>query len=253
MLHGSRDRTALTPRASISAALWLGLALALVAPVSGVQAQSPSLRDRLLGWRNQNDPAVARYTAQGVPRFTLDRTGARHMLRFDNNSEVWVLSVAAGPRGDIIYRNDVGQTVLRAGRMGGLTIYSPSTPAGVPAALAGRAQAIAPMAPMSRGDFALHLIGLSNRAGSVIRRLLVFDAPRVGEAGRPVAADAATLAQNLVLRTDAPVRVIRLVEGSRPDAVLANGILIVTFVPGQGYAGRPSSARMARAIQVGRR
>nr|QQZ52104.1 DUF4908 domain-containing protein [Phenylobacterium glaciei] len=43
----------------------------------------------------------------------------------------------AAPRGDIIYKNDLGEPVLRATRLGGLTLFTPDRPGGTAAALAG--------------------------------------------------------------------------------------------------------------------
>jgi len=39
-----------------------------------------------------------------------------------------------------------------------------------------------------------------------------------------------------------------LAEGDKPGATLRNGALIVTYAPGQGMAGRPSSKRIVKVV-----
>ena len=71
--------------------------------------------------------------------FILDRSGRHPLLRFDRRDETWVLRPSAAPRGDVIYRNDAGDQVLRVTPSGGMTVYTPRAPGGSPASFSGAA------------------------------------------------------------------------------------------------------------------
>ena len=103
--------------------------------------QQQSLRDRILGPRTQyREVAVVRFSSQGGPAFVLDQTSNRPLLRFDGSNEIWVLRPSAGLRGDIYYRNDVGEVMLRTNRLGGVTLYTGAAPNGLPCAVVGEAR-----------------------------------------------------------------------------------------------------------------
>ena len=51
----------------------------------------------------KHDAAVARYRSEDGTGFIVDRSTARPLLRFDDSPEIWALSAARGPRGDMIY------------------------------------------------------------------------------------------------------------------------------------------------------
>ena len=56
--------------------------------------------------------------------------------------EVWALSRSRGPRGDIIYKNDISEPMLRATKLGGMTVFTPKHPDGAAAALVGSAMPV---------------------------------------------------------------------------------------------------------------
>ena len=59
-------------------------------------------------------------------------------MKFEDSPEVWVLLAAARrPRGDMIYKNDLGEPVLRATRLGGVTVFTDQRPGAGRPALAG--------------------------------------------------------------------------------------------------------------------
>ena len=66
------------------------------------------------------------------------------MLRVDWRDETWVLRPTAAPRGDVIYRNDAGDQLLRVTPGGGMTVYTPLAPGGSPASLSGPGQSLSP-------------------------------------------------------------------------------------------------------------
>src|SRR6478609_2586857 len=115
-----------------------GLTAAAVLGVSLPACAQPSLRFTPFGdSRGAANPPVARYMAGEGKSFILDRSAdsSEALLKFDDSPEVWVLEPSPGPGGVTIYRNDVGEPVVRVTRLGGVTLYTPRTPEGMPASL----------------------------------------------------------------------------------------------------------------------
>ena len=82
-------------------------------------------------------PPVARYVIDEGGAFVIDNRDVRHpMLKFEDSPEVWVMSTSRGPRGDVLYKNDLGEPMLRATRLGGMTVFTDKRPGGSAAALA---------------------------------------------------------------------------------------------------------------------
>jgi hypothetical protein len=77
-------------------------------------------------------PPTGRYVSDGGQAFIIDSSGMRPLLRFDQSAEIWVLRPTPAPRGDIIYRNDNGDQILRVTADGGITLYTTRTPQGSP-------------------------------------------------------------------------------------------------------------------------
>ncbi|CAN7553614.1 DUF4908 domain-containing protein [Phenylobacterium sp. LjRoot225] len=225
-------------------------------------AAPENLRQGLFGHegfesRQFRAPPVARYVSEDGDGFVVDRTQAgRVLLKFDNSPEVWALQAKPGPRGDTIYKNDLGESVLRATRLGGVTIFTDQRPSGSAAALSGasnplRLQPLGPQALLER------LAQSSARASRAARRLISFNADAT-PASSALIADAAAVASEAVARMarrpDAAqilsrVRQVRLEEGRRPGVQLSGGRLQITVAPAQGLAGRPSSERIVAAAE----
>lgn len=238
----------------------VGVALSVFA--SSAYAGPPeSLREHLFG-RPPSDgrvsaaPPVARYVSEDGDAFVLDRSQGRPFLKFDNSPEVWVLQPQPGPRGDVIYKNDLGEPVVRATRLGGVTVFTDQRPEGSAAALAGggdplRLAVLGPQALLER------LAQASARASRAARRLIPFNADAT-PASSAIIADAAIVASEAVVRLArvaegrailARIRHVELVEGKKPQAKLGkSGSLQITVAPAQGLAGRPSSERIAAAV-----
>jgi len=231
-----------------------GFAMALPAVAAPL-----SLREGLFGegrhdGRRFSAPPVARYVVEDGGGFILDRSTPRPMVKFENSAEVWVLQPHPAPRGDIIYKNDLGQPILRATRLGGLTVFTPDRPSGAPAARAGgsnplRLPVLGPEALLQR------LAQASARASRAARRLIPFEADASPETA-PLVADAALVAAEAVVRMSAQpggraalsgVNKVTLVEGRRPGASLRAGVILITITPEDGMAGRPSSERIVAA------
>lgn len=237
------------------AVLALVLALAATAP-----ARALDLRDLFGGPRSYDGrvaeaPPVARYVSQDDDSFVLDRSGPETLLRFDGDDEIWALKSSPAARGDVVYRNDLGQLMLRATRLGGVTVFTRSRPSGVAAALEGPAPALEPRQVNSAPALLQLLANASIRAGHAVHHLVSFEAPNATHRSAPLIADAAGLCAKAIERRAhaghgalvvARTRLVRLIVGDRVEARLQHGMLEITVDPDRGLAGRPSSRRIER-------
>ena len=240
--------------AAVVAAILTLLCLGAAAPAL---ADDPSLKDLLFGDRRSESqrqappPPVARYVSETGEGFILDRSSERALMRFENSPEIWVLQPTVGPRGDILYKNDIGQVLLRATRVGGLTLFTGKRPAGASAALTG---ASTPIRLKTIGPVDLYriLLGASARASRLSKHRISFDAEAT-PASSTLIADAAILSvvalERILQRPDGPVMAARIqrvviVEGRKPEAMLRAGTLLIAVTPSLGLAGRPSSERI---------
>ncbi|HYC74346.1 DUF4908 domain-containing protein [Brevundimonas sp.] len=214
--------------------------------------QSQSLRDR-----RPSAPAlppVGRYVAESGEGFILDRSGRHPLLRFDRRDETWVLRPTAAPRGDVIYRNDAGEQVLRVTPSGGMTVYTSRAPGGSPASFSGAGRSLT---PPTLGPMLLFRLMAQRSAmvSQVVGHLVQVDLD--GDQSEALCVEALVVTTEAVIRIArsptarqyvAELRRISIVEGSRAGVTYSRGVLTVTVDPGEGMAGRPSSARVIRAI-----
>jgi hypothetical protein len=250
------------------AALACGLAAALaLGQTAG--ARPFTLGDALFGPQAEQDsqkpPPVARYIDEdGDVAFVFDRSNATPLLRFDDSPEIWVLTPQPGPRGDVIYKNDVGEPVLRATRLGGMTLFTDNHPGGAAAALVGEAPALRPSAIMTPNVLLQRLAQASAHASRAAQKLVVFDAPDVTPQTASLVADAATVAAEAIgavardpngRRQLVKLNKVMLVPGRKAQAVLDKGVLKVVIAPPPAGAAhesvscRPSSRRIVVALQ----
>ncbi|MHB8529805.1 MAG: DUF4908 domain-containing protein [Caulobacteraceae bacterium] len=201
-------------------------------------------------------PPVARYRIDEGGMFTLDRSTREPLLKFEDSPEVWALSPVRGPRGDIIYRNDLGQPVLRATKLGGMTVFTSRRPAGSAASLAGPTS---PLRLTPLGPVALYqrLFQASVRSSRIAQHLIGFDAPDASPSSDALIADAAVIVvsalSNLSSRAGGKARLARIgkiafLEGGKPSINLRGEIVTITVAPSYGVAGRPSSGRILQAL-----
>jgi len=247
-----------------SAHAYLHLLVAALAAAGGLACAPQALagpevlREGLFGDRpspgRSVSPPVARYVSQDGDGFVLDRSQPRAFLKFDDSPEVWALHPQPAPRGDVIYKNDLGEPMLRATRLGGLTIFTAERPGGSPAAMSGggltlRLPAMGPQALLER------LAQASAKATRAARRLIPFEAD-ASPASSAVVADAAMVAAEAVVRMSrrpdgkgllARFKKVKLVEGRKPSAVVHGSEMRITVAPGEGLAGRPSSDKIMQA------
>jgi hypothetical protein len=239
------------------------IAAALIGVGPPALAGPSSLRDVLefQDERRAPPPPVARYMSGDGEEFVLDRSGRTALLKFDQSQEIWVLYPSAAPRGDVIYRNDIGAPVLRATKLGGLTLFTPARPSGAPAALSGGAEFLKLGGPMGAAALLQRLAQASVRASRAAQRLIPFEANGVTPGAETVYADAATVtAEGIARLTRAQdgrlalshFRKVTLSPGRKPDVSFSGGIIQIILTPNLGMAGRPSSERVAHALQSAR-
>ena len=236
--------------------------LAIASPV-GAQQSSPSLKDALLsqrgfsGSRRPPPPPVARYVSETGSAFVLDRTSPLPLLKFENSAEVWVLSPQPASRGDVIYRNEMGEPMLRATKLGGMILFTDESPNGAAAALVGKAPSIQPPSVLSPIALYQRMGQASLRASRAAQRQMPFETLQdarpetsvlIAESATVTAEAFERMARNGDRSILARITRVVLAEGHKPGATLKNGALVVTYAPGQGVAGRPSSKRIVKVI-----
>ncbi|MGV8928621.1 MAG: DUF4908 domain-containing protein [Brevundimonas sp.] len=257
--------TVRTARLPLPAAMVIAVAAAAVpllsmAPEARAQSQaniqaqqSESLRDRGVPVRNLLP--TGRYVADSGEAFILDRSGYRPLLRFDRRDETWVLRPSAAPRGDVIYRNDAGDQLLRVTPGGGMTVYTSRAPGGSPVSFTGPGPSLSPPTLGPAQIFQL-MARRSAMLSQSLGRLIEINVDTNGEA-ESLAVEALILSTDAVLRiarsptarsTLDRLRSITIVEGSRASVTYARGELRIVVAPAQGVAGRPSSARVIQAF-----
>jgi hypothetical protein len=186
----------------------------------------------------------------------LDLTQDRPLLKFENSPEVWALQPRPAPRGDTVYKNDVGEVMLRATRLGGFTVFTSHRPDGEAVAVEGPAGAPLHLAPLGPQALIDRLAQASLRASRAARHLILFDA-EASPGSSAVIADAAAVAGVAVAKiAERPAGRSRLatlhriffMEGKRAAAQVEKDTLKITVEPAMGLAGRPSSDRIAVAM-----
>lgn len=236
------------------AALLAVVAIGAAAPAHAGPADR--LRDSL--FRKPGDkvagPPIARFVSEEGRVFVLDRTQPVPMLKFEDSPEVWALAPSPAPRGDVIYRDELGEPVLRATRLGGLTLFTDSRPNGEAVSLAGGGAPLrlTPISPQALGE---RLLQASYRTGRVARRTIVFEARNVTPAGSALIGDAALVTSlafaQMAERRDGRAALsqfstVRFEEGKTPSVSLNDRVLRIVVAPAYGLAGRPSSKRIIR-------
>lgn len=213
--------------------------------------QSRAIRDQSV---TRTLPPPGRYTSEAGQSFILDRAGSLTLLRFERSTETWALRPTSAPRGDTIYRNDAGEQVLRVTTAGGITLYSTRSPGGSPVSQTGGGVSLEPpnIGPVQMFNLMARRSGLVTDA---LGRLVIINV--YGEQSEALCIEA------LIVTTDAVVRIARsptarpfldrlrsitIVEGPRASVSYARGELRVVVDPSRGIAGRPSSARVIRAV-----
>jgi hypothetical protein len=209
--------------------------------------------------RSAPPPPVAHYMSVEGQSFVFDRmtSAPDGLLKFDGDPEVWVLHPSPAPRGGAIYRDDADVEVLTITRLGGVTLFTPEDPAGVPVAALGEADGLTPgPAGIPFGALLQRDVQASARSTRAAGRLITFDAPFVTPQTSPLFSDAFSVAADAIVRlserADARAFLAKLdrvlfVMGDKPNVSVSGSVMTVTLAPAKGFAGRPSSDRIVKA------
>ena len=245
------------PLRAIRTALMLAVVLAAgtLASFSTAAPAAPLRTALVVGSEGQRSagPPIGRYELDDGGIFILDRSTPKPLMKFEDSPEIWVLQPATGPRGDTIYRNDLGEPMLRATKLGGMTVFTERRPDGSAAALEGPCPPLR-IAPLSPQALFLHFYQASIRASRAARHQVGFETREDAvPATAGLLADTAMVASQALVSIGARpngkallarVNDVVIAQGFRTAAALQRGVLTVTIVPAEGVAGRPSSRRI---------
>lgn len=203
-----------------------------------------------------NAQPVARFdVAKDSDAFILDqRLQGQMLFRFERSREVFVLSRVPGPRGDVMLKNDLGVVMVRMSRVGGPVLFSGRNARGVPAWRSGPASPLGPQT-VQLEDLRPSLANIANDLVAVLEHDLVISISGVDERSAWLYLDAALNARSAIMRLirspDRKGRIlptlneIKISNAQEPALILEDAVLEIHLVVDQGFAGRPSSLRLA--------
>ena len=207
-----------------------------------------SLRDALFGDRDADRhfgsaPPIARYNADAGGPFVLDRATKTALLRFDDSPEIWALTASPGPRGDLIFKNDVGEPMLRVSRLGGVTLFTNVHPMGMAAYMVGQAGALRLQAPIGPNALYTALVEASRRASHAAQHLIQFDAPDTSPSSEEIFADAFSIASDAIVRLAG--------AGARGRGVIQR-LVEISFIPGRAPGVVAGASRVEIVVAADR-
>ncbi|WP_040410017.1 DUF4908 domain-containing protein [Asticcacaulis sp. AC402] len=235
--------------------------LLMGAGAAQAQALGQSLQERMFGkgqdGQTPSTHSVARFESEDGATFILDESGRQPLIRFDGETEVWSLTVTQGAKGDRIYKNDIGQPVLKSTRWGGLILFTDERPTGDPVAMTGKAEAFR-HGRMSPALLWQTLAKGSKRVSQALGRLVPFDAPNVTPGADALYAQAADVTSVALVQVALQgkgkqrlggVESVQFVEGRPPSATVTNGVLVMKLDVSRGsWGGHVSSKRIVNVI-----
>jgi hypothetical protein len=241
-----------------------GLAAALgVAGAVGFAGQTPAatpswLRKafaaHLIG--RSGAPLVARYEIDSGGGFVLDRSSSHPLVKFEDDPEVWSLTVSRGPRGDLIYWNDLRQPLLRITKFGGVTLYTAKRPEGSAASMAGPGAPLR-LRPVGIEGLTRALFEASSRSTRAAQHLVAYEAPNADPTNDGLIADTATIVSEAMMGLAARpggrslmmrISKVDLRAVAEEAVAVRDGVLMVYIAPAKGISGRPSSLKIQQAL-----
>lgn len=225
------------------------------------QAQSADPMSARLSAEKVGDVETGSYSAGDRLDFILEPYGDKYLLRFTDTPESYVLSVERVILGGRILRYDTGVTALRVSVWGGMTLYTAGAPGGLPATRVG-SDAGVPRPAASRDDLVAAMADEESHLAYTQQIHLRFAADPAVLAGSD-----ASLAFDTLVSTAAGIErliatpggrqaltrkfdTVRMVQSDKPGVTVSGKILVVSFAPGAGPAGRASSREVA--LQLGK-
>lgn len=236
-------------------------------------------RSREPGPESQKAGAVERYVLTSDARvFLFEERGAYGRVQFlcspedvridcvldgsGPSPEIHLLTATRGPRGDVIYKSDEGETMLRIAAYGGATVFWPGETQGVAASKSFGDDHELTLAPQTYDEAVRRAQGASAQVSAIVGSNVYFDVAagrRAADPNAAVLADAVlTAAKGMVAVADDPigarviaerVKRVAFLPGAAPGVALNGSVLEVLYVPKLDIGGRPSSARVAHYLE----
>ncbi|MFC7291602.1 DUF4908 domain-containing protein [Hirschia litorea] len=187
-------------------------------------------------------------------RFLFDRTGPHALLQYEDDGEVYALNTSNGPRGDQFYRTDTGRLFLRVTELGNVIVFPMGDRQGAPTSLDAGSGAIIP--PPHPADFIAELELLSEQMTDVlgVAPTITVNADLTNYADWTLEA-VQTASKGLArakARKDIRVNAISLRLGEKAGLSIEGEQLLIAVAPADGFAGRPSSEAIVRALASAR-
>lgn len=188
-------------------------------------------------------------------RLVLDRSTVPALLWQEGTQEVYAVYTNRASGGGEVMLTDTDRALLRLSNLGGATFFPPDAPDGVIVELIGPAHTlVAP--PVSATELQRAARDLADFVTRLNRHQVTVAVPSLSPSDNAYLVDTLRLAQLGVERANRralrDLQSVRVVTGSRAHAVYADGTLEITIATGRGYAGRPSSEFIRRALDRGR-
>lgn len=222
------------------------------AVMAGEGLGQPNPFSRLTGREQPVEASAIWYErADRRGRIVVDRSGNPALIWQEGTQEVHAVYVNRASGGGEVMLSDTDRALLRVSNLGGATYFPPDAPDGVIVEQIGPAHTLV-AAPASEQDLRRIARDLSDGIARLNRNSVTVEVPSMGPVDNAYLADTMMLAlagvERAQRRNIRDMRTVRIVTGSRADARYAGSTLTITIEPGRGYAGRPSSDFIRRAI-----
>ncbi len=175
--------------------------------------------------------------------------------------EIYQLRQTRGPRGDLIYKNAQGDTLLRIASYGGATVFWPGEVQGLAASKSFGDDAALRLPPVERETALRRAQAATARISAITGAPIIFDLGVI-----PSDTTNATVLADAVMRAAKGVRDVAddptgaraiagriervtFLLGDAPGVSLNEAILEIRYVPDQDIAGRPSSAAISKFLE----
>jgi Domain of unknown function (DUF4908) len=187
--------------------------------------------------------------------FILDRRRQGQLLfRYVRSREIFVLRQVPGPRGDVMLKNDLGAVMVRMSRVGGPILFPERASHGIPAWRAGPATPLGPR-NVHLEDLRPALSNIADDLVTILDHDVTISARGANENSAWLYLDTALNARSAINRikrnpdrkgrTLPALNEIRLISADHQELRLQDAVLEIHLVTDEGFAGRPSSLRLA--------
>lgn len=203
-----------------------------------------------------NTQPVARFdVGKKSEAFILDQRQQGPLLfRYVRSREVFVLKRVPGPRGDMMLKNDLGAVMVRMSRVGGPVLFPERNSQGIPAWNTGPALPLGPQT-VQLENLRPALANIAEDLVTILDHDVTISARGADENSAWLYLDTALNTRSAISRIlrnpDRKGRIlpalnaIRLISAQKQTLVLQDAVLEIHLVTADGFAGRPSSLRLA--------